>query len=300
MKPVATLLLSFALTSAASATMAAESTHDRAYWRGIAAHDFAVPAGSSAADLATELAGQVASTDPELRDDFGYEILARWIQRGALTPATLDMLRQRYVSSASNQLGSAESDAVFGRSFSLLALKELAAADLKTPFLTQTSFDELFDLAATSLGLERDLRGFVEGKGWAHATAHAADLMKNLARNPKLTATQQGRMIDSITERARSANLVFAWGEDSRLAAAFATLLQRPDAATARLEAWRAAMLEQHRALWNGPFDPAAYRRLRAQVNLLTALCAIIAPLENPGLPAELRTALFTTRAKLN
>ena len=37
---------------------------------------------------------------------------------------------------------------------------------------------------ATWLLRERDLRGFVPGKGWAHAVAHGADALGTLARSP--------------------------------------------------------------------------------------------------------------------
>ncbi len=276
----------------------ASSAHDKAFWKDIAAHDYALPTGASAMALATELAGLAASTDPELRDEYGYDILARWIHRGVLTPQELDALRLRYLTTATMQLGSAESDAIFGRSFSLLALKELASADLKAHFLTQQTFDELFDLAEKSLSQERDLRGYVEGKGWAHATAHTGDLIRTLARNPKLTAAQQARLIDAVIGRVRSANLVFVWGEDRRLATAIATLLQRQDANPARLDAWRIAFTEEQRTFWNAPFELNKYRRLQAQFNTLAALCAIVNAQESPGLPAEMRTALCAPVSK--
>ncbi len=297
LKVLAALAFSLALPCFAAA---AEPVHDRAYWKEITAHDFAVPAGASAADLSRELATLVDSPDPELRDEFGYEILARWIHRGELTTEAIDALRQYYVARAPKQLGESGTDTVFGRSFSLLALKELAAADLKTPYLTQASFDELFELAVRSLANEHDLRGYVEGKGWAHATAHGADLLRILSRNPRMSAAQQAGMVEAIVQRTRSADTVFIWGEDNRLAAALATLLQRKNANVSTLEAWLPALQKEQKALWEGKFEPAAYRRVRAQLNLLAALCAYIAPLENAGLPEDLKKALYTNMARLN
>src|SRR5437867_834070 len=76
--------LSLALATALLAAQQGEAPHDRAYWQAIAKNHFQVPAGESAAKLAHQLSALLASTDPELRDDLAYSILARWIARGVL------------------------------------------------------------------------------------------------------------------------------------------------------------------------------------------------------------------------
>ena len=103
----------------------------------------------------------------------------------------------------------------------------LAAEDLKRPFLDSQQFDGLVDLGIEELGRERDLRGYVPGKGWGHATAHCADLLKFLARSHWLRPEQQSRLINAIAERLRSAGQVFVWGEDARLAAALTAIAGR-------------------------------------------------------------------------
>ena len=47
------------------------------------------------------------------------------------------------------------------------------------------SEEQLYSVAEQVLEyvyLEEDVRGYVEGKGWAHSTAHAADALDALAR----------------------------------------------------------------------------------------------------------------------
>ncbi|MEO8384661.1 MAG: DUF2785 domain-containing protein [Betaproteobacteria bacterium] len=286
------------ISVSANANLASNSNHDRAYWRAVIAQQYQVPANADIAKLAIELGGLVSNPDPELRDTFGYEILAYWIHRsGKLSAADFDVLRKSFLPHISHGLGEAGSDSVFARSFALLNLKELAAADLKTPFLTQTTFDELFDLAEKSLISEKDLRGYVEAKGWAHATAHAADLMRILARNSKLRVAQQPRFIAAIATRTRTATTVFVWGEDARLAAALASVVIRADADYAPLEAWLASLETEQRQLWVGAFDPSAYVRVRTQVNTLSHLAALAARL--PVFPVKLRDALQATLAKV-
>src|SRR5262252_4159115 len=56
-------------------------SHDIPFWRGIARNHYAVPTGESASALARELSANLASPDPELRDDLSYSILYVWIVR---------------------------------------------------------------------------------------------------------------------------------------------------------------------------------------------------------------------------
>ena len=179
------ILIALFTLAGASAQAQPQAVHDRPFWREVIAQKYQVPANQAMPPLAMELAGFVTSIDSELRDNFGYEILANWIHRsGKLSAGDFDALRKAFMPYALAGIGESGTNTVFTRSFALLNLKELAAADLKTPYLTQASFDELFELALTALSTEKDLRGYVPEKGWAHATAHGADLLRILARKP--------------------------------------------------------------------------------------------------------------------
>jgi hypothetical protein len=275
--------------------------HDRAFWRAVIAQKYQVPTGQAVLPLAMELSRFVTSTDPELRDSFGYEILAKWIHRsGKLSSNDLDALRKAFIPFGLTGIGESGTDTVFTRSFAILNLKELAAADLTTPFLTQASFDDLFVLAEQSLSAEKDLRGYVTEKGWAHATAHGADLMRILARNTKLSVAQQGRLVASISSRARTAGIVFAWGEDARLAAALVSVANRSNADTGAFDAWFVALRAEHQQLWEGNFDTTAYMRVRAQVNVLAQFSSLVARQNNPAFPVTLRDGLHATLAAAN
>lgn len=52
----------------------------------------------------------------------------------------------------------------------------------------------------------------MDGKGCAHATAHAADLLKFFGRNQRLSASQAGSIVDAVANRPRTAAQVFVWG----------------------------------------------------------------------------------------
>jgi hypothetical protein len=276
------------------------TAHDRTFWTGLAAKDFAVPEGESAAALALEAAALLSSPDPALRDGVAYEALARWVYRdGLVPPGDLEKLRLRLQEALKMGLGENSADSAYGRSFSAIGLSILAAADLKSPWMTQEAFDGLLAAAVTYLLAEKDVRGFVPGGGWVHATAHTADLLKFLARSPRLTPAGQARIVAAVASRLKTAGVVFAWGEDERLAQALLSLARRKDLDPKPFEAWFAALAAENTALWkNGPaIDAAAYVPVRAQKQALVHLAALLAREEAP--PEALRKALNEALAKL-
>jgi uncharacterized protein DUF2785 len=162
--------------------------------------------------------------------------------------------------------------------------------------------DALLDLAVTELASERDLRGYVAGKGWGHATAHCADLVKFLARNHRLRPEQQSRMVDAVAGRLRSAGLVFVWGEDARLAAALSSVAQRPDADPAPFLAASARRGSSGCARSMRRSGAGRSRRryapVRAQLNALSALAADLDMESAPPPAGAIRTGLRSLRAE--
>jgi hypothetical protein len=325
---LATGVLSLLLALPALPAAAEPPARDRAFWTGLAAKDFAVPAGESVGALALEVADLFSSPDPALRDGVGYEALARWVYRdGLVPPADLERLRLRLHSGLKKGLGETagdselehkssgssgavwgvrgvasstpREDSAYGRSFSAIGLALLAAADLKKPWMTQEAFDDLLGASADYLTAEKDLRGFVPGSGWVHATAHTADVLKFLARNPRLTPAGQARIVEAISTRLRTAGVVFTWGEDERLAQALVSLTLRRDFDPKPLEGWLAAISAENAALWkNGPaIDPRAFVPVRAQKQALVHLSAFLA--REAAAPEAFRKTLNEALGKL-
>lgn len=289
-----------ALVLLCSAAIAAggAAAHDRSYWLDLRARQFHVPADQPVLPLALEAGELLGATDPELRDAVGYEALATWIYaERRLDCAQLARLRPVLVAHAGRGLGADEGDGLFLRSFSTLALSVIAAADLRTPCLSPADFNQLLDTGLDALARERDLRGWIPGKGWGHATAHAADLLKFLARSPHLTPPQQARVVEGVAARLQSAGRVFVWGEDARLAAALAAIARRADADPGPFVAWARRLADEHAVVWREPFDPVRYGGLRAALNTLAELAAELDGDDAPGATRAIRTALRELRA---
>ncbi len=181
------------------------------------------------------------------------------------------------------------SDAVFGRSFAALALSLVAARELTAPRWTAAELAEQLAAAQSYAARETDLRGYVPGKGWAHAVAHTADWMKMLGRHPLLSPAQAEALAHALVELAvRRHGVRLAHGEEDRLAAALRSLIDRGALPEAVLDKLLARLLEPVRAGWPSPFDPALYAAQRNALALFYTLFTSLSLSDTPAASAAL------------
>jgi hypothetical protein len=277
----------------------AAPAHDRAFWQQIVKAKFDLPAGESAPKLAQELLGLLASPDPELRDDLAFTILTSWIyDKKLLGPEDLRPIVQVLQGNLRRGIATPGNDEVFRRSFSALTLSVVAARDNTTPFLTAEEYASLVDEALAYLRDEQDARGFDGRKGWVHAAAHTADLLKFLARNPRLRAVDQSRLLTAVLDKQRSVMAPLAQGEDERLARIAISIVRRDDFDRDGFRAW----LTRAQAAAVFP-SPPTVETLAAQQNARHLLAALWAELSADQRPSEgadfARVALRETIKKL-
>jgi hypothetical protein len=282
--------------------LAALASRNADFWQAIAEHNFAVPPGESPGPLALEIVDLAAETDPILRDKCGYEILVAWVYRdNLLSGEQLEALRRKLLPAMIFHIGESDSDTVFRRSFSALYMSILAAQDLRKPFLSAAAFKETLDTALRCYAEEKDLRGYVPKKGWAHATAHVADLFKFLARSAQLSAEDQKRIVVGISRRCRTTPSVFAWGEDARMAAALLSIVDRKDVEVSIFDGWFQTLITENKELWNAPtIATPGYVSVRAQTNVLAHLAAKIAAQKDNEARKQFRDALNATLSQTN
>lgn len=139
------------------------------------------------------------------------------------------------------------------RSFSALELSLIAAYDNKKEVLTDEEFAQLLNSAISYMNAERDLRGYDPQKGWMHATAHTADLLQFLARNPRLKPPDQAKILDAIAAKLHQDGHAFTFGENERMAAAVLSLVRRKDFHQNSFESWLARFPAESAALWAAP-----------------------------------------------
>lgn len=255
-----------------------------------------VPEGTTAAKLVPELIAYLGSVDPVRRDGIAYEVFVSWIvKQPKLSP---DELRELAAKLEANLAGPLDvRDGVYLRSFSALVLSLIAKRDLDAPVLDDAGRRKLLDAAVAYAGREIDLRGHVGKRGWVHAAAHTADLLKFLARQPGFTDDDRMRVLDgaaSLAVRRHGAN--FHHGEDGRIAVAVLDALKRgvPDD---KLVAWVKTLATPLGERETAQFDPALYAAQRNARNLLFTLFVQLSVIEQPS--DDARRALEAIRALL-
>lgn len=217
----------------------AEFGVDMSFWQAIVDADYAVPAGYSVRDLSHELLAGLGSTDAALRDAYAYPILDRWLHQGLYSDnEKRDMLTQ-LAGNLTMGLGESGADTVFLRAFSVLMLAELVHEDNQRPWLAESEVRQLLELAIVYLEAERDARGWVPAKGWAHATAHTGDLLFVLARNRYLLVGDLERILAAIAAKAIEPDWPpYVYDEDERLAQPVVAALRRGLLSEQFITAW--------------------------------------------------------------
>src|SRR3954451_24624261 len=236
---------------------------DRALWESIVDADAEVPPGRTAAELLPSLLDLLGEDDPYLRDEVGYGVLARWVvQDQLLDRAELRYAVERLVPDLRLGLdgddpGNPDHVAV-RRSYSALALAILAYRDVEDHFLDVAAVHALLDAGIEYLLDEPDRRGHVPELGWINATAHAADLLKFLVRNPLTEEADHRLVLEALqTLLTRATGPVFVDDEEDRLVLVVVDVIGRETISDDELSAWIDAF-----GSWlagrDGAFDPAS------------------------------------------
>jgi hypothetical protein len=271
---VAAQLNSLTLADAHSSIEPNAVARSQSFWLALA-KDCTVPAGETAAGLVREAIGLLGSPDPIWRDDVGYGVIVSCVYQKKLLDAGQ---RREIVDTLTGNLrrgiGEAGTDTVLLRSFSALDLSILAALELQDPVLDDSGYRRLLDDALAYLAAERDLRGIEPRVGWIHATAHTADLLKFLARDPRFTPADQVRLLDAAWLRMTAPGTpVFTHAEDERLAAALLSVMRRPDFDAASLEPWLERFVALEKSVWQpSPPEATALDAAQNARNLLRSL----------------------------
>jgi hypothetical protein len=229
---------------------------DKEFWINIRENKYAIPEGSSAAELTEELFSYIDNPDPELRDAIGYETFANWLDKRQYSPEQIRTYIPRLVISLQNGIGEQDTDSVFSRTFSALFLAEIIHNDNKRVYLKLDEVLSLYTKALTYLAEERDPRGYVPEKGWAHALAHTADLLRELASNRFLTRVELEQLLSAISNKlTEPIGWVYIHNEDDRLARVFIAAHQRQLMDEFFIQTWLRSFVNPANQSWKSSFE---------------------------------------------
>ncbi|MBE1528467.1 hypothetical protein GGC65_002923 [Sphingopyxis sp. OAS728] len=209
---------------------------------------------ASDADL-DALAACLGDPDPAMRDDFAFTLWSEGLRGKYLTP-----VQMRYTLGLLTRMVAAPDDAAgFRRPFAALTLSEIARADRVEAFLTEAELHALTETAAAYLRGVQDYRGFIAGEGWRHGVAHGADVMLQLALNPRLSRADADLILGAVAAQvAPPGSHAYVHGEARRLARPILFLAKRTDIDDAAWAAWFQALHPDNAARWQAPYTSEA------------------------------------------
>ncbi len=224
-----------------------EQAKNKEFLRTIAEHDYELPEGIDHYAFALALLENLGSPDGELRDELSYMILGGGIiDKGTLTPPQLEnlltlVLDENHLFAA---IGEVNSDSVFIRSFSNLVIAAILYADARSSTLSEQKVQQVKNALLRYAREEKDWRGYVEGKGWAHAMAHLADALDECAQNATMTVQNRQDILQTIRRLAQLPEPLYH-EEDMRLATSAQHIIVGRQVDDAFLSNWLASCFVQ-------------------------------------------------------
>lgn len=169
------------------------------------------------------LLGNIGNLNPVIRDDLVYTLLARGFLESAFTHKQEQNIVSTFIKEKDlfKNIAEPQNDSIFLRSFSALLGSVILEKDKKTEILTDEQRKQLFAWSIDYLLREKDYRGFVAGKGWAHSVAHGSDFLGAALSHPKFLKQEQRRIMQIIPTIFKNINTPFVDDEEQRLAFAF-------------------------------------------------------------------------------
>ncbi|MCG8514490.1 MAG: DUF2785 domain-containing protein [Halanaerobiales bacterium] len=183
-------------------------------------NNYAITGDINYFELTVEMLSRIGSPDPELRDDLIYLTLINWILNDEYTIDQLKYILNLLLDQDHlfYKIGEQDSDSVFTRSFSVLQIVGILKAERKKGFLSKQELGNIYLALIEYLTKEQDLRGYIGGKGWAHAIAHTADAITELSKLDSVNKNDLLKLLDVIRIKICTDKYVYINREDERMA----------------------------------------------------------------------------------
>lgn len=194
-------------------------------------NNWSIPSDTDKYELALEMLENIGSVDPELRDELILELLSDMIVENQLTDGEVKSLLKLSLSEKHLfcEIGKTEDDSVFNRTFTLLIIVAMLYRHNQT---TDSLFtEEEIQMVCTEIirytTHEKDVRGYVEIKGWAHSAAHTGDVFNVLAQCSEIGKVELIAVLAAIKNKVCINYYAYANAEDERLICAVMEILKK-------------------------------------------------------------------------
>ncbi|MFS0780561.1 DUF2785 domain-containing protein [Bacillus sp. 1P06AnD] len=171
----------------------------------------------------------IGSCDGELRDQLIYSTFCTLILERHLSEAVVVNLLKTCLSKdfLYKDINLPENDSVFTRSFTSLVIALILHRDAKDRFLPADLYTSVQEALISYLDKEKDARGYVPHKGWAHSIAHASDAFYELIKHPLCAPSIYPDVFELLWKKAGHSHSVFQHDEESRLWLPIISMVER-------------------------------------------------------------------------
>lgn len=180
-------------------------------------------------EIALDMMKYIGSVDSELRDELIYSTFLKWTINNVFTSEQMYQLLKISLDEEHlfYKIGEKDTDSVFTRTFSLLFIPLAMYLNSNTNFLTKEETIAIKDKVIKYLELEKDIRGYVVDKGWAHSTAHAADTLDEIAKSQYINYDELLEILHAIKTKICINNYTYINKEEDRMVTAIMTVFSR-------------------------------------------------------------------------
>jgi hypothetical protein len=204
-------------------------------------NQFELSEGEGVSDYISLMLQYIGDTDAELRDDLIYETFCEWIcekeyfNGEELLHILSILLDEKHLF---YHIGNDEDDTVFTRTFSVLVIVLIIFQHRKKPFIAHDLFIKIKDNLIRYYEEERDLRGFLGEKGWAHGAAHGADAMDELIQCEESDEVVYQQVLGAIQKVLFNGKYSFSNEEDERITRVILRIIKRNCMSNKSLSNW--------------------------------------------------------------
>ena len=257
-------------------------------------NDFHLKEKETAEKLLPSMLAFIGDPDPILRDELIYSAFCVFVADGCFSEKILSELTDKLISTDYIFWHINEDDifGVFRRSFSVLFLAETLSWHAAKPYLNEKQIDDVKNALIKYINSERDLRGYDETYGWAHAVAHTSDAFCALL-GCGIQQKDCEEILYAIQNKFMRGETVFDAEEDERAASFIYEIIIKAKTDKAFLYKWlkdfsKAAEIAEY------------FSRLRARINCKNLLRDLYFRIVHNGGDKEFLSVLSETEAKLN
>lgn len=194
-------------------------------------NDWKIPENINNYKLVLEGMSNIGSTDPLLRDGLILELIYKMIVEKDLNNQEIkDLMRLALCEKhLFYKIGQKEDDSVFNRSFTVLLIRGMLYRhnNSQEKLFTEEEIKEICSKLLKYVQKEKDVRGYIETKGWAHSAAHTGDVLSEIALCKEISSSELLAILKSIKGKICIDYYAYKNNEDERLVSAVINIIQR-------------------------------------------------------------------------